>query len=283
MEKRRFGRTNHMSTLAVFGAVALGQLDQPQADQTIEKVIEAGINHIDIAPSYGQAEARLGPWMPKIRDDFFLGCKTTQRSKQGALDEFHKSLGRLQVDHFDLYQLHAVTTMEDLDQCTQSGGALEGVIEMREKGLTRFIGITGHGMHAPRVFIEALSRFDFDSVLFPIYPALFGDETYLTDALELLDRCEKTDIGVMVIKSVAKKPWGDQEKRYHTWYEPFEDEERIRENVNFALSYPLTHICTPGDYRLLDKVFKACEHFVPMDTETQRAVIEKNKDLSLIF
>lgn len=283
MKKRRFGRTNHMSTLAVFGAVALGQLDQPQADRVVQQVIDAGINHIDIAPSYGQAEARLGPWMPRIRDQFFLGCKTMERSRQGAIDEFHESLERLQVDRFDLYQLHAITTMEELDACTQAGGALEGAVAMREKGLTRYIGITGHGMDAPRLFIEALSRFDFDSVLFPIYPALFANQDYRTQALTLLDICEEKDVGVMAIKAIAKEPWGEREHRYHTWYVPFEEKQVIQDNINFVLSQKLTHICTAGDYRLLDKLFTACENFEPMTPQDQQALIKSQQDLALIF
>jgi predicted aldo/keto reductase-like oxidoreductase len=272
-----------MSTLAVFGAVALGRLEQPLADQVVQKMIDAGINHIDIAPSYGEAELRLGPWMPQIRKNFFLGCKSTERTKEGLIKEFHESLGRLRVDQFDLYQLHAVTTMAELDQCTQAGGALEGAIEMREQGLTRFIGITGHGMQAPQIFIEALSRFDFDSVLFPIYPALFADEEYRAGALTLLDLCEKKDVGVMIIKAIAKEPWGDREHTHHTWYQPFEEKEVIQSNINFVLSQKLTHICTAGDYRLLDDVFEACENFEPMTAEAQATLIEKQSNLELIF
>ena len=283
MEKRRYGRTNHMSTLAVFGAVALAKLDQPQADSVIQKVIDAGVNHIDVAPSYGDAERRLGPWMPKIREEFFLGCKTMERDKQGAIDEFHQSLTRLQVDTFDLYQLHAVTTMDDLDACTKQGGALEGVLKMRDKGLTKYIGITGHGMNAPKIFIEALSRFDFDSVLFPINPALYANDEYREDSENLLDLCQEKDVGVMIIKSVAKEPWGNREQHYHTWYAPFDDEENIQKNVHFALSKKLAHICTPGDYRLLDKVFKACETFKPMAEKEQEDLIQAQSNLEMIF
>jgi predicted aldo/keto reductase-like oxidoreductase len=283
MQKRRFGRTNHMSTLAVFGAVALGQIDQQAADKVVQQVIDAGLNHIDIAPSYGEAESRLGPWMPRIREDFFLGCKTTQRTKGGAIDEFHQSMERLQVASFDLYQLHAITTIDELDQCTQTGGALEGVIEMRAQGLTRFIGITGHGMQAPALFIEALRRFDFDTVLFPIYPALFANDEYRTQAVELLDICDEKDVGVMAIKAIAKEPWGDREHRYHTWYVPFEDEETIQNNINFVLSHKLTHYCTAGDYRLLGKVLDACENFETMDAAAQEALIQAQSERELIF
>lgn len=283
MEKRRYGRTTHMSTLAVFGAAALYDLDQDLADQTIQKMIDAGINHIDIAPSYGHAEDRLGPWMPNIRKDFFLGCKTTERTKPGALCEFQESLERLQTDHFDLYQLHAVNTMKELDLCTGPGGALEGVIEMRDQGLTNFIGITGHGMDAPKIFIEALRRFDFDSVLFPVYPALFADHEYRKQAQTLLDICEVKDVGVMTIKSVAKEPWGEREHTYHTWYVPFDEQEAIQQSVDFVLSHKLTHICTSGDYRIMEMVLKACEGYSPMDSAAQEALIRERSELALIF
>jgi predicted aldo/keto reductase-like oxidoreductase len=283
METRRFGRTNHMSTLAVFGGFALAYVDQPTADQVIQQVIDVGVNHIDIAPSYGEAELRLGSWMPRIRENFFLGCKTMQRTSQGTIDELNQSLERLQMDTFDLYQLHAVTTMEELDQCTQSGGSLEGIIEMREKGLTRFIGITGHGMQTPAIFIEALRRFDFDTVLFPIFPALFADEDYRHQALALLDLCEEKDVGVMTIKAIAKGPLGDREPHFHTWYVPFDDQATIQTMVNFSLSHKLTHICTVGDYRILGKVLSACENFQPMEADAQEAMIKAQADLEIFF
>jgi aryl-alcohol dehydrogenase-like predicted oxidoreductase len=272
-----------MSTVAVFGAVALGQLSQLKADAVVRKVLDAGINHFDVAPTYGEAESRLGPWMPRIRDEIFLGCKTTERSKKKTLKEFQRSQERLQVERFDLYQLHAVTEMTELDKCTKKGGALEAVIEMREKGLTDYIGITGHGIHAPAVFLEALNRFNFDSVLFPINPTLFADAVYRRDALELLERCTEENVGVMIIKSVAKEPWGEREHSYHTWYVPFDEQQQIQENINFVLSFDQTHICTPGDYRLLDKVFTACEDFQPLDEDERAELIENRSVFETIF
>src|SRR5687768_3053985 len=164
METRRFGRTGHMSTIAIFGAAAFWEISQQNADKVLEQIIAAGVNHIDVAPSYGQAEERIGPWMPRERNRFFLGCKTTERTKDGAWSELQRSLKRLQTETFDLYQLHAITTMEELDAVTMKGGALEAFVEARERGLTRFIGITGHGADAPQIYLEALRRFDFDSV-----------------------------------------------------------------------------------------------------------------------
>src|SRR6266496_6396046 len=145
MDKRRFGRTGHMSTVAIFGGAAFVEITQEDADKVMEQVIEAGINHIDIAPSYGQAEERVGPWMPRERNRFFLGCKTMERTKEGAWNELQQSLQRLQTETFDLYQCHAVTTMEELDAVTRKGGALEAFVEARREGLIKFIGITGHG------------------------------------------------------------------------------------------------------------------------------------------
>ena len=173
--------------------------------------------------------------------------------------------------------------MAELDKITGKGGALEGVLEMREKGLTDFIGITGHGMQAPAIFIEALHRFDFDSVLFPVNPTLFAQPDYREKALALLDLCDQKDVGVMTIKSVAKEPWGERDHTYHTWYRPFDEAADIQKSINFVLSQKLTHICTPGDYRLLDKVFTACEHFEPLTDVEQAALIEKRVQLAPIF
>jgi len=172
MLKRKFGRTGHFSTIAILGGFVLSQATHNETDYIMEQVLRAEINHIDIAPSYGHAEARLGPWMKKTntRDQFYLGCKTMERSYKGALDELHESLERLGTTYFDLYQIHAITTMQELDEVTQSGGALEAIIEARETGLTKHIGITGHGVDAPEIFIEALNRvknYEGDWVLLP--------------------------------------------------------------------------------------------------------------------
>ncbi len=183
MQTRRFGRTGHESTVAIFGAAAFWEIDQAQADKTMELVIEHGVNHIDVAPSYGQAEERVGPWLKRARERFFVGCKTMERTKIGAATEMQHSLKRLQTDAFDLYQIHAITSMNELDEVTRKGGALEAIQEAREAGLTRYIGITGHGVDSPSIFLEALKRFDFDFDPFPAqfypvqeshFPAGFG-------------------------------------------------------------------------------------------------------------
>ncbi len=273
METRRFGRTNHLSTVAIFGAVALGRLTQEEADKAMRHVIDFGVNHIDVAPSYGDAELRLGPWMEKERERFFLGCKTTERTRDGAAAELRRSLERLRVDKFDLYQFHAVTSMEELDQVFAPGGALEAVIAARDEGLTKYIGITGHGYNVVKVFQEALRRFDFDSILFPVNFIQYADPEYRQGAEDLLAMANQRDVGIMTIKSIAKGQWGDKQQVYHMWYEPFEDPERIQKAVNFVLSQPVTGLCTGGDATLLPIVLQACQDFKQMSAEEQQALI----------
>lgn len=283
MEKHRFGRTGHLSTVAIFGSAAFWQATQAEADVAMEQVIAAGVNHIDVAPSYGLAEERLGPWLARERDRFFLGCKTMERTKADAATELRRSLERLRVDAFDLYQIHAVTSMEELDQATGPGGALGAILDARAEGLTRFIGITGHGVDAPAVFLEALRRFDFDSVLFPINFVLYANPIYRRNAEELLRQCHARDVGVMVIKAIAKGPWGDRPKIYNTWYEPFGDASHIRQAVNFALSQDVTGLCTAGDITLLPLFLRACEQFTPMSAAQQEALIASADEYEPLF
>ena len=277
MEKRRFGRSGHLSSVAIFGAAAFYQVEQPVADRAMETVIEYGVNHLDVAPSYGVAEERLAPWMVKERQRFFLGCKTTERTRDGAADELQRSLKRLGVEYFDLYQIHAITSLDELDQVTRPGGALEAILAARQAGLTRFIGITGHGARSPQVFIEALQRFDFDSVLFPVNFVQFTDPIYRQAAERLLGLCRDRDIGVMAIKAIARQAWGDQPKTNTTWYQPFTDRETIQAAIDFALSLDVSGVCTAGDVSLLPLALQACENFTQLSIDEQEALIQSGK------
>lgn len=283
METRRFGRSGHMSTVAIFGAVSLGQISQEQADITIQQVIDAGVNHIDIAPSYGEAEQRLGPWMPQIRKRFFLGCKTMERTRDGAQAEMERSLRRLQVDSFDLYQFHAVTSMQELDQIFARGGALEAFLKAREAGLTRWIGITGHGYECPVVFQEALRRFDFDSILFPVNFVQYAIPGYRREAEKLIEMAKARDVGMMAIKYMTRSPWGEKPQKYHMWYEPFEEPDMIQQGVNFALSQEITGVCTAGDYRLLPLSLQACKNFTRLNQQEQQALIQAASQYEPLF
>lgn len=283
MLKRRFGRTGHMSTIVIFGAYAVGQLDQEQADATMELLLAHGVNHIDVAPSYHEAELRLGPLLERDRDRFFVGCKTTLRGRAEASEEMHRSLDRLRIDRFDLYQLHAVTTMDELDQCLAPGGSIEAALEAREAGLTRYIGITSHGLQAAAVEIAALKRFDFDSVLFPLNAKLWSDVAYRQDVQALLRLVAARDVGTMVIKAVARGPWGAQPPRYHTWYEPFDEPAEIERALRFALSHPVTGAISAGDAGLLPRILDAAERFEPLSVTEKEEMVQQAAALEPLF
>jgi aryl-alcohol dehydrogenase-like predicted oxidoreductase len=272
-----------MSTIAIFGAAAFWEISQENADKVMEQVIEAGINHIDIAPSYGQAEQRVGPWVARERDRFFLGCKTMERTKQDAWDEMQRSLKLLQTETFDLYQCHAITSMEELDSITMKGGALEAFVEARHRGLIKHIGITGHGADTPKIYLEALRRFDFDSVLFPLNFVQMGNAEFKKNAEELIAICRAKDVGTMVIKTITKGPWGEKRKTATTWYEPFEQTDEIQRAVNFALSYDVTGLCTAGDTRILPLVLKACENFEQIDNTKMDEMIQSGQQYEPLF
>jgi predicted aldo/keto reductase-like oxidoreductase len=248
------------------------------AEKAMEYILDAGVNHIDIAPGYGKAEDLMGPWIEKSRGKFFLGCKTQLRAKDEAASELRLSLEKLRTDKFDLHQLHAVTSFEELDQVTASGGALDAIIEAKEEGLTDFIGITGHGNQAPSVFLEALRRFDFDSVLFPINFVQFNIPEYKEKTLELLKVCQEKDVGVMIIKAVAARPWGENEHKYACWYEPFDTPEMIQKSVDFALSQAgVTGLCTTGDITILPMFLEACSKYKQMNIATQLELISSTE------
>jgi aryl-alcohol dehydrogenase-like predicted oxidoreductase len=283
MQTRRLGRTNHYSTVAIFGGFTLYNADQEQADGIMAHVIKAGINHIDVAPSYGNAEKRLGPWMAKMRAHFFLGCTTWKRDYDSAKAELHQSLELLQTDTFDLYQLHAITNVDELDQVTKPGGALEAIIEAREEGLTKYIGITGHGNYTAAVFMEALERFDFDTVMLPLNFIQYAIPEYQRDTQTLLALCKARDIGVVVIKAVAKAPWGNREPHYNSWYEPFTEPEMIQKGVNFVLSQDVTGLCPPGEGKLLPSVIEACLNFTHLNNQEQESLIGTASQYASVF
>lgn len=272
-----------MSTIAIFGGAAFWQISQADADQVMEQVIESGINHIDIAPSYGQAEERVGPWMPRERSRFFLGCKTGERTREGAWKEMHQSLKRLQTESFDLYQCHAITTMEELDAVTMKGGALEAFEQARREGLTRYLGITGHGVDAPKIYLEALRRFDFDSVMFPLNFVQMANPEYRKHTEDLFVACKAKDVGTLIIKTITKAPWGERAHTATTWYEPFERQDEIQKAVNFALSHDVTGLCTAGDTRVLPLVLRACENFGRLSPADLEEMIESGRQHEPLF
>jgi predicted aldo/keto reductase-like oxidoreductase len=248
-----------MSSVLLYGGAALAAVDQETADRSVQLALDAGINHFDVAASYGDAELRLGPWMPRIRDRVFLATKTERRDRDGAWTQINRSLERLQTDHVDLIQIHAVGDLAELDRVTGPGGSLEATVRAKEEGLAGAIGITGHGHQAPATHREALRRFGFDTVLTPLNPVLDRDPAYRSDYDRLVAEAQAQDVGLMVIKAVSRRNWpAAAEHTYATWYEPFDDQERITAAVAWVLSHrEVTGIATPGDVRLLPLVVEA--------------------------
>ena len=259
--KLAFGRTGHLSTRALFGAAALSVVTQDEADKTLELLLEYGINHIDTAASYGEAELRIGPWMAKHRQDFFLATKTEKRTYAGAKEELRRSLERLQVDYVDLWQMHFLIEEDDWQTAMGPGGALEAFIEAKEQGLARFLGITGHELRVTSFHKRSLERYDFDSVLLPYNPGLMKNPAYVEGFETLMSICQKRNVAVQTIKSISRGPWNDKERIRATWYEPYEDQAQIDTIVHWVLSRPGIFLNTVGDIYLLPKVLDTVQRF----------------------
>lgn len=261
IEKIPFGPTGHISTRTLFGGASLKSCSQGDADRVLELLLEHGVNHIDTAPGYGDSELRIGPWMDRHRGKFFLATKTRERTYQKAKEQIHQSLERLRVAHVDLLQLHNLVDPPEWHNAFRPGGALEAAVEAREQGLTRFIGVTGHGAGAPRVHMQSLERFNFDSVLLPYNFAMMQNPRYRADFEALLSLCQQRNVAVQTIKSIARAPWGTKEPTRDTWYEPLEDQAGIDHAVHWALGRPGVFLNTVGDNRLLPMVLDAASRF----------------------
>jgi aryl-alcohol dehydrogenase-like predicted oxidoreductase len=267
METRRLGRLGHQSSVLIYGAAALGEVSQDVADRSIQEALDGGINHLDVAAGYGDAELRLGPWMPQIRDRVFLATKTGERDREGAWREINRSLERLRTDRVDLLQLHAVGDLDDLDLATGPGGALEAGVRATEEGLVGAIGITGHGHQAPATHLEALRRHPFAPVLTPRNPVLWHEASYRSDYQALVDEVRRQDAALMTIKTVSRRNWPEgADHPYTTWYEPYDVQDRITAAVSWVLSHDeVTGIPTAGDVRLLGMLLEAERNRMPVE------------------
>jgi aryl-alcohol dehydrogenase-like predicted oxidoreductase len=282
IQTRPFGRTGHLSTATLFGAAALSRATQEQADRALEVLLRHGVNHIDTAARYGDSELRIGPWMARHRNDFFLATKTGERTAAGARESIHRSLERLRVDHVDLLQLHSLGHPDDWDQAMGPGGALEAAIEARQQGLVRFIGVTGHGWAIPAMHKRSLARFDFDSVLMPYNFFMAQGERYRRDFEEVLAICRERNVAVQIIKSIARGPWATTDRTRTTWYQPLEDQADIDRAVHWALGVPGVFLNTAGDLDLLPKFLDAAARFErrPADAE-MAAMLDATRMTSL--
>jgi aryl-alcohol dehydrogenase-like predicted oxidoreductase len=257
IERAEFGRTGHLSTRVIFGAAALGAMRQEKADQVLETLPEFGVNHIDTAISYGEAELRLAPWLRTRRSDYFLATKTGDRRGDKARASLERSLERLGVDQVDMIQHHNLVEPEDWETAFAPGGSVEALAQARDEGLTRFIGITGHGLRIAGMHLRSLERFDFDSVLIPYNFAVMSDPSYRTDVESLLTLCAERRVAVQTIKSVARRRWTDDSRPHFSWYEPIEDPDALKRAVHHVLGRSQLFLNTSSDARLLRPILEA--------------------------
>jgi len=266
-----FGRTGHESSRVLFGGASLASVSQDVADRTLEVLLEHGVNHLDVAASYGDAELRVRPWLQANPGRFFLATKTGQRKAAGAREELHRSLDRLGVDHVDLWQLHNLADPIEWDNALSPGGAIEAAVEAREQGLVRFIGVTGHGSQIAANHRRSLERFEFDSVLLP-YNYLTMQLPYYAENFEALAMtCAQRNVAVQTIKSIALRPWGGRDRTNTTWYEPLTEQADIDLAVWWALGRPGVFLNSVGDVNLLPQFLDAAERYEsrPDDSDMQ--------------
>jgi aryl-alcohol dehydrogenase-like predicted oxidoreductase len=278
-----FGQTGHDSSRTIFGAAALGSVSQPEADATLELLLEHGVNHIDTAASYGDSELRVAPWLKQHRDDFFLATKTGQRDYRGAREEIHRSLERLGVDRVDLIQLHNLVDVTEWETALREGGALEAAVEARDEGLVRFIGVTGHGLTVAHIHLRSLERFPFDSVLLPYSYVQMRDERYAGDFEALVNVCAERSVAVQTIKAITLAPWADREQTAATWYEPLREQDDIDLAVHWVLGRLDVFLNTVGDVTILPQVLDAAERFATAPSDAAMAELLSRRQLVPLF
>lgn len=263
MERIPFGRTGHESSRMIFGAAALGAMRQEKADGVLEMLLEFGVNHLDTAARYGESELRIGPWMERYRDRFFLATKTGERSGEGARAGLEHSRERLRSDVIDLIQLHNLVDEAGWEEAFAPEGAVAALAEARERGEVRFLGVTGHGTHAPAMHLRSLERFPFDSVLLPYNFTMLAQAEYRADLEALLGVCAERGVAVQTIKSIARRRWPEESGgRRFAWYEPIQDPEAIRRAVHFVLARPGIFLNTSSDATLLRTSLEAAQETI---------------------
>ena len=280
MLNRPLGKIGHRSSIVSFGSAALFSGTEDMAKESVDLALAHGINHFDVAPSYGRAEELLGPFVPSIRDKIFLACKTLKRDRKGAREELQKSLRILRTDHFDLYQIHGISKLEDVNQVMAEGGAIEALVEAKEEGIVEHLGVTGHNMVA---LAEALKRFDFETIMFPLNFVSYAHPDPENDYEPVLDVAKEKGIGAIAIKAVAKRRWERQEHTYGSWYEPLDQQSEIDLALWFTLSHPIATAVLPSELKLWPKVIDAAERFREPTQPEMHELMEMAKPLKPLF
>jgi aryl-alcohol dehydrogenase-like predicted oxidoreductase len=280
MEKRKLGKTNEYLTVVGFGGiVAAGENPEDVKRYVAKAVEEKGINYLDVAPSYSNAEELLGPAIEPYRDSLFLACKTGQREAKGAEEELHNSLKLLHTDHFDLYQFHAIGSLEDVDKITGKGGALETFLKAREQGLTRYIGFSAHSEEAA---IALMDRVELDTVLFPFNWVCWNQRNF---GPAVIKKAQEKGLGLLALKALAKRKWKENEERRwnKTWYSPVDTFEEASLALRFTLSQPITAAASPSHNEFLWWMCDIAENLTPLSQEEVAEVIKRSEGLDAIF
>ncbi len=283
IERRPLGRTGHHSTVTLFGAAALARVSQDEADRALEVLLRHGVNHIDTAARYGDSELRIGPWMARHRQDFFLATKTGSRGAREAREDLHRSLDRLRVDSVDLIQMHSLAHPDDWDQAMGPGGALEALVEAKAQGLVRAIGVTGHGWSIPAMHRRSLARFDFDSILLPYNFFMMQNERYRDAFEEVAAICRERNVAVQTIKGIARGPWAAADRTHATWYQPLTRQEDIDRAVHWVLGRPGVFLNTAGDLGLLPMVLDAASRFARRPSDQEMTALHDSTRMSSLF
>ena len=279
IEKRALGKTGEMLSMIGFGGIVVDKATTEQAASRVKEAIDYGINYFDVAPAYGNAEEMLGPALEPYRKDVFLACKTGERKKDGSRRELEQSLKYLHTDHFDLYQLHAVTTLEDVDTIFGKGGAMETFVEARDEGKVKYLGFSAHSVEAALALMEG---FDFDTILFPFNFAAWYNGNF---GPQVMEQAHKKGMGILALKAMAWRRWEEGEERNidKTWYKPLTDKEQARAGLRFTLSHPVTAAIPPGHEDLFSMALGLATEFKPMDKDEIRAIKEKALKTDPIF
>ena len=281
--RRPFGRTGHDSSRVIFGAAAFWKANPKVEERALALLLEHGINHIDVAASYGDAELHVGHWMEQHRDRFFLATKTGERSYEGARDELRRSLERLRVDSVDLLQLHNLVDPAEWEEAMGPGGALEAAIEARDNGLVRFIGVTGHGVTVAAMHSRSLERFPFDSVLLPLNYTMLKNPDYAADFEALTTTCREREVAVQTIKSLAVGAWGEKERTTRTWYEALSEQSDVDLAVHWVFGHEQVFLNSSSDLGLLEKILDAAERYESPPSDADMDAVVSRAAMSPLF
>ena len=283
ISRMAFGATGHQSSRVIFGAAALGSVAKPDADRALDVLLAHGINHIDVAASYGDAELRVATWLRRHPDTFFVATKTGERTYRGAREEIRRSLDRLGVDRIDSIQLHNLVDVIDWETALGPNGALEAAVEAREEGLVRFIGVTGHGLPVPEMHRRSLERFPFDSVLAPYNFVQMQDPRYAETFEALAALCAEREVALQTIKSLAWRRWEGRATTASTWYEPLREQADIDLAVHWVLGRPEAFLLTTGDVEILPRLLDAAERYEQRPPEQAMRELVARRQVEPLF